>query len=119
EGVAWFGDPNQGGPVDDDLEVKIEVTAADPVLDSGAPDDDAGTNDDGGPISVSQIPVGGEGGDEEMHPPVTSSNDEQDGAKSGGCSIDAAHESSRDGFVFAFAGVLAIATKRRRSRRAG
>jgi MYXO-CTERM domain-containing protein len=25
EGVAWFGDPGQGGPPDNDLEVKISV----------------------------------------------------------------------------------------------
>ena len=27
EGVAWFGDPGQGGPPDNDLEVKIQVVA--------------------------------------------------------------------------------------------
>lgn len=28
EGVAWFSDPGQGGPVDNNLQVKFEVTAA-------------------------------------------------------------------------------------------
>jgi MYXO-CTERM domain-containing protein len=49
DGVAWFSDPGQGGPPDDDLEANIEVTAgstsctADPgVPDGGSAGEDAG-----------------------------------------------------------------------------
>ncbi len=51
EGVAWFSDPGQGGPADDDLEVQILVEAA---PDAGSSDDggatkaDAGAKGDGG-----------------------------------------------------------------------
>jgi uncharacterized protein (TIGR03382 family) len=53
EGVAWFSDPSQGGPPDNDLEVKIVVV---PASDSGVkpdggmmmPSSDAGESD-GGP----------------------------------------------------------------------
>lgn len=38
EGVAWFGDPGQGGPSDTQIEVKIQVLAA---------DDDGGLTEDG------------------------------------------------------------------------
>jgi len=51
DGVAWFSDPGQGGPPDNDLEVKITVVAAKPPADAGAVDDDAGkTAGDGGAI---------------------------------------------------------------------
>ena len=43
EGIAWFGDPGQGGPPDNDLEVQI-VVAADPQ----APQSDAGVEHDAG-----------------------------------------------------------------------
>jgi hypothetical protein len=39
EGVAWFSDPGQGGPADDFLEVKVDVTAG----------PDGGAIDGGGP----------------------------------------------------------------------
>jgi MYXO-CTERM domain-containing protein len=43
DGVAWFSDPGQGGPPDDDLEVQIVVVAAPDTPDAGSSkDDDAG-----------------------------------------------------------------------------
>ena len=50
DGVAWFSDPGQGGPPDNDLEVKITVVAAKPPpADAGAVEHDAGkTADDAG-----------------------------------------------------------------------
>ena len=93
EGVVWFGDPNQGGPVDNDLEVKVEVTAADPVSDSGSTDPGSDAGDaDGGPISVSQIPVGTDGGESATHP--APSDDGQTSAQHGGCTIGASPGSS-------------------------
>ncbi len=47
EGVAWFSDPGQGGPPDNDLEVKIDVAAAPPGTDAGSPKD-AGAHTDAG-----------------------------------------------------------------------
>ena len=44
EGVAWFSDASEGGPVDNQLEVKISVTASatPPPADGGAPEVDGG-----------------------------------------------------------------------------
>jgi MYXO-CTERM domain-containing protein len=46
EGVAWFSDPGQGGPADNDLEGVFTVTPAPPPPDAGVPD--AGVRDAGG-----------------------------------------------------------------------
>ena len=55
EGVAWFSDPGQGGPPDNDLEVQVKVVAPkDGPPDAGAPRGDGGT---GG-----KPPTGGDGG---------------------------------------------------------
>jgi len=59
EGVAWFSDTGQGGPPDDQLEVKIVVVPNDggappPEVDAGAPKADAGAEDDGGGAAPSQ-----------------------------------------------------------------
>jgi lysozyme len=43
EGVAWFGDPGQGGPPDSDIEAKFDVTGTAPTPDAGSPVHDAGT----------------------------------------------------------------------------
>ena len=47
EGVAWFSDPGQGGPPDNDLEVKITVVAGDGGTAEDAGKDDAGKDDAG------------------------------------------------------------------------
>lgn len=72
DGVAWFSDPGQGGPPDDDLEVKITVVASDAGTHSG----DAGTHasDAGTHKGDAGEPKDDAG---EMSPPV-------DGADSGG-----------------------------------
>jgi lysozyme len=56
EGVAWFGDPGQGGPPDDQIEANIEVSgpAGNCAVDPGVPD--------GGVISADAGGEGGEGG---------------------------------------------------------
>ena len=46
DGVAWFSDPGQGGPADEDLEVKIEVVAGTPGSYPGADDAGAGAEAD-------------------------------------------------------------------------
>jgi hypothetical protein len=48
EGVAWFSDPGQGGPPDDDLEVQIVVVAGPDTPDAGGgTDEDAGVGEAG------------------------------------------------------------------------
>jgi MYXO-CTERM domain-containing protein len=66
EGVAWFSDPGQGGPPDDDLEVQIIVEAA---PDAGSSDDagtshaDAGAKTDAGHEDAGSGDAGGQDGD--------------------------------------------------------
>jgi MYXO-CTERM domain-containing protein len=51
EGVAWFGDPGQGGPPDNQIEAWIEVTPGDPPpppSDGGGTPADMGNVDNGG-----------------------------------------------------------------------
>ena len=69
EGVAWFSDSGQGGPPDDQLEVKIQVVASDagtpPKTDGGTTTKDSGTivtDDSGTPIGDTEEPGGGPSG---------------------------------------------------------
>jgi hypothetical protein len=54
EGVAWFSDPGQGGPPDNDLEVQIVVVAG-----PGTPDAGAGGSSGGGSSGSSSGSKGG------------------------------------------------------------
>ena len=56
EGVAWFSDPNEGGPPDHQLENKIEVVAAKPVGTGGKPPTEPG---DAGPVDAGFTGAGG------------------------------------------------------------
>ncbi len=106
EGVAWFSDPGQGGPPDNDLEVKIKVIPAPPV-DAGAGEDDAAAMPDEGVVGQEDGAVrpeadggergagdGGEGpregGDaaEDAGPHAYASN-------GGGCSVGRSSDASR------------------------
>jgi hypothetical protein len=53
DGVAWFSDPGQGGPPDDDIEANITVTAGTGTctVDPGVPDGGSGADDAGSPAS--------------------------------------------------------------------
>ena len=68
DGVAWFSDPGQGGPPDNDLEVKITVVAdTNPPADAGAVEDDAGgagspTGHDAGGVHAAGTDAGESGG---------------------------------------------------------
>jgi lysozyme len=64
DGVAWFGDPGQGGPPDNDIEANIDVTtgSATCTVDPGVPDGGL----DGGPASTGD---GGKSGAEAGAPP--------------------------------------------------
>jgi MYXO-CTERM domain-containing protein len=63
EGVAWFSDPGQGGPPDDDLEVQIVVEAG---PDAGTSDDAGTTQGDGGAMADAGHATGsGDAGDQD------------------------------------------------------
>jgi hypothetical protein len=77
DGVAWFGDPGQGGPPDNQIEAKIQVVAGPPPdasshpVDGGAGDGGAGgggLHGDGGAVMVghpaSGCAIAGRGGTE-------------------------------------------------------
>jgi hypothetical protein len=90
EGVAWFSDPGQGGPPDNDLEVKIQVVAAEGgtgAEDAGKPETDAGEDaakeDGGGAKEDGGSPPKGDAG---------GSASEEDGGSSGGSG-----ETAKDG----------------------
>jgi uncharacterized protein (TIGR03382 family) len=117
EGVAWFGDSGQGGPVDSDLEVMVEVSAADPIPDAGATDDDGGVFDsDSGAISVSQIPEGADAGAVTRDPSADPDDASSGGGKNGGCSISSPNGHFYGSNAIAFFGVLGVAWLARRRR---
>jgi len=104
DGVAWFSDPGQGGPPDNDLEVKIVVAAAKTSPDAGK-DDDAGSkdagahegdagepNEDGGatgsPAPGDDAGVASEGTDAGDGGPGSGTS--SSGSSGGGCSVGAA-----------------------------
>ena len=96
EGVAWFSDPGQGGPADDDLEVKILVVAKEGGVASDAGvKSDAGAKGDAG---VSDDDAGRVG-------------DAESGA-GGGCSVGSSEQSPSGAFMLLAALVLA---RRRKS----
>jgi len=70
EGVAWFSDPGQGGPPDNDLEVKISVTGTAPMPDGGTKASDAGTHTgDGGTVETDGGSIDDDGGTIGSQPP--------------------------------------------------
>ncbi len=96
EGVAWFSDPEQGGPADDVLEVQVKVIPA-PPSDGGAP-----TNDAGAPKSDASAPSSDDGGT----PEPTSSG-------TSGCSSAPAGSRAFDGMLFVIA-ALGFVSRRKR-----
>lgn len=137
EGVAWFSDPGQGGPPDNDLEVQILVVAA---PDAGE-HEDAGTHDDAGAHEdagsredAATHDDAGERGDAQGAPgltddagtaqPAVDGGDGDGGTaaqgtsqsgSAGGCAA-APGSSSPSGIAWAIGAAMAIATARRRRR---
>ena len=111
EGVVWFGDPGQGGPADNDIEVKIEVSSADGT--DGGVDE----NEDGGVVAT--YPDGGvdpSGGDPSTGAPAN--GDAQNGSQSGGCSIGHVGRTPKDSSALLwFAGLGAILFSRSRRKK--
>jgi MYXO-CTERM domain-containing protein len=130
EGVNWFSDSGQGGPPDNDLEVKILVMASDAGThadagthtgdagahpgdagshagDAGAPEDDAGTasNDDGGVV----MQGGGEGDS------GSNWNGSTPGSSGGGCSVGSSRGAMAP-WALGLGMLLLARSRRRRSR---
>ncbi|MGO8993089.1 MAG: hypothetical protein ACLQVI_07160, partial [Polyangiaceae bacterium] len=128
DGVAWFSDPGQGGPPDNDLAAQIKVVAAPPGSDKdagGAASDDGGAGgsssggqgaaDDGGASSgqaddagvVLGAPTSTTAGDD------GGSNADAPSTQAGGCTIASRPRgSSMWGIVVGLA--FALASLRRR-----
>ncbi len=111
EGVAWFGDKGQGGPADTNIEVKIEVVAADDTSDGGVDDTDGGggavVGEDGGLIA----PNGGDGTTDPNGSPSTGGDDgsNADTPGSDGCSASPNGSPSNGAFlVLAALGLIAV-----------
>ncbi len=129
DGVAWFSDSGQGGPPDNDLEVKISVTGTAPAPDAGTKESDGGTRaKDGGPVDSDGGTVEDDGGSLGSQPPsegdasasgAPDAGDADGGGtskagSSGGCSLGAARG---DGAPWAIGlGLLLVATAARRRR---
>ena len=118
EGVVWFGDPGQGGPVDNDLEVKIEVIAADSIPDAGPVGTEDAGDDSGGPISVGEIPTGSDGGDDTHDPGSTDPSGASSSSGKSGCSISSpnSHFNDRSAIAFVALGFVLSMRRRRRSK---
>jgi lysozyme len=132
EGVAWFSDPGQGGPADDDIEANIQVTAGptncttDPGVPDGGSQTDGGTASDGGSPAVDGGGASGDSGvastgDGGATPDAGTSTVEDSGSgspgssSSGGCGCETvgAHGTPR-GVALGLALVLGVAARRRR-----
>jgi hypothetical protein len=101
EGVAWFSDPGQGGPPDNDLEVQIVVVAGPNTPDAGAGGSSGGSSGSSGGSGSSGSSGGVSGSSSGGSPTGTPSGDDagtagddagwgsSDGAtgSSGGCSV--------------------------------
>jgi surface antigen len=130
DGVAWFSDPGQGGPPDDDLEVQIVVVAGPgtPATDGGK-DEDAGVDDpgtgDAGRTGTryedagARVDAGGpiaQPGDSGTGGSWAASGAGGNGGGSGGCTL-APETRGRDGLRALLAlGALGLVARRRRRR---
>jgi surface antigen len=128
EGVAWFSDPGQGGPPDDDLEVQIVVVAGPDTADAGDSKDDAGKAtaeagaDDAGKPGTTHDDAGVrvDGGG---HPGPTEADAggdwaapgaDGDSGSSGGCTMAPAKEEAGLGWLLALGAVAAARARARR-----
>jgi lysozyme len=120
EGVAWFSDPGQGGPADDDLEVQVKVVAGG-AGETGATDDGgapgAGGGVDGTGVGAPQTDADGgavrEGAGDDGGAPNGATSTQGEGA---GCAIASTPgRSPTSGLLVAI--VVAMASFRRRANR--
>jgi len=141
DGVAWFGDPGQGGPPDDDLAVQVTVSAPTmPDADAGgAPGADAGAapteqdaaadaagdeaGDDAGLVAPPAVATGsgndaapGTASDGPSGAPVPTVSATRASGSTGGCSVGGSgSESGSAAPLLLFGLALALRTKRRRA----
>ena len=115
ESVAWFSDPGQGGPPDDDLEVEVKVVASD----GGAPD--AGERDAGSGEKTDGAAPAGESDGGVVAPREDAAADAGDwgnsdtsSGKSGGCAV-AVPSSGSPFWGLALGSLLALVFFRRRA----
>lgn len=133
DGVAWFSDPGQGGPPDNDLEVQVEVVAAPPTHDAGA-DGATGSGSSGGSSSgsssgsASGSSGGGPSADGDAGPTpsddAAAANDDAGSAadnafsgSSGGCTVArSGADAGATGWLLAAAAVVLTSARARRRR---
>jgi MYXO-CTERM domain-containing protein len=124
DGVAWFSDPGQGGPPDNDLEVKITVVAKSGsdagADDAGKPPQDAGEHGDAsepkGDSGAMGSPLPGDDGGVAME--GTDAGDGGNGSASsgssgGGCNVGAMPGAGSPWAVGLLVAALAVASRRR------
>lgn len=99
EGVAWFSDSGQGGPPDNQLEVKIQVAP-------GPPKPDAGTTKDGGAAEDAGIITKDSGA------PVV--GDTEEPGSSAGCSVGSGGKSASPWSSLALVALVVGQLRRRR-----
>jgi hypothetical protein len=123
EGVAWFSDPGQGGPADNDLEAQIVVVAGPPGTgtseDAGSGAEDGGASavpapivtpgEDGGVAATSATPATGGG--------VRTGQASGNGQSSSGCSLARGATSGTPGYAIVMGIIVALGVRRRRTRR--
>jgi lysozyme len=131
---TWFGDPGQGGPADDDIEAKIEVTAGSTTctVDPGVPDGgstsseggstspEAGTKaDSGAPASGDggTTPADGGGGKATGDAAAATDAGQFSSGNGNGCACDAAGDRRASGAAGWALGLLALVAAARKKRR--
>ncbi len=129
ESVAWFSDPGQGGPPDNDLEVQIHVTAAPDAgshEDAGSHSDggthadagsheDAGEREDSGENGPGAVTPTDDAGTVESTDDGGAANGASTSGSSGGCTA-APGSTDAGGVGWMLGATVAIATARRRRR---
>ncbi len=128
DGVAWFSDSGQGGPPDDDLEVKIVVAAKSGGTDAGTHAGDAGTHAaDAAPPSQDAGATVDDAGEAAAPPPEddggsllegadagSSGSGASAGSSGGGCSVGGAPAGSRSWSALLVLVAAGLVTGRRR-----
>ena len=136
EGVAWFSDPGQGGPPDDDLEVQIVVVAgpdtpdaadgqgSDAGTEDAGVDEDAAGQEDAGKTGTGATHDAGKAGVDAGGHAVTASDAGAagsweapaagSGGSGGGCSMGTTQEGAGLGWLVGIVGVGMVARGRRK-----
>jgi lysozyme len=135
DGVAWFSDPGQGGPADNDIEANIDVTSGEATctVDPGVPDGGSDAkSDDGAPPAKDAGMTSSDGGGTQTDsgtfgrdasgnaPPRDGATPGFDAApaSNGGCACDMPSEGQRSAnAAWAALGLLSVIAARRKRHR--